>query len=178
MTVSEIGALAERLFLYEPIDDDDFLVKAVSQGQRLLPVVAYREASVNINIAEGEENTWKDLPADFVQATEITESGEAYSLYTIRDGKIRFQDSGTYSVRYRKYPAELAAVTNSPEVREAYHPVLARYVAAQYQLAVAGDQNSYALTMQEFYAEAARVAADLRRASRSCANAVKVERSA
>lgn len=174
MTLSEIGALAERLFLYEKINDDVFLIKAVDSGQKQLPAVAFRETEIAITVADNEINTWKFLPIDFVQATEIKKGSDAYSLCVIRDSKIQFEDAGYFIVRYRRYPSVLSSVANVPEVNEAYHHVLAKYVAAQYFLATGEDKGTALL--QEFYAEAARVAAILRRAARFGAPVIKVER--
>lgn len=164
MQVSEIGSLAESLYLHERISDNDFLLEVVNLGQRELPVFAFRETTTDITVTGDEAGiTWKDLPVDFVQTVEIRQGDRGYtSVYEIRDNKIRFPAAGTYTVHYRKLPAELVTVTQEPEVHQAYHDVLPRYVAGFYKRSVVGDRDGGDALIAEFYATARVVVDNLR----------------
>lgn len=97
--------------------------------------------SESIVVATADE--LKALPADFIKEIEITKDGNPYwgrfygrdyrGEYDIRNGFIRFPNTGTYVVYHVRQPAAIAALTDTPEVNAVFHYAGSLYVAMRYK---------------------------------------------
>lgn len=166
MTALEIAAMAGSLYLDEDITADDaFITSALDAALSQLPAAAYPEAEAAVSAVAG---TWYTLPTDLVEIVEIKADGAPYyGDYDFRSGRIRFAEDGQYTVVYRKLPASISSMTDTPQVPGAYGPALACWMAGYYKCRD-DDENPDGLRLKQQAAqEAYAVAAGLRRAKRN-----------
>lgn len=91
------------------------------------------------------KNTWYALPADFLEAFEIEESGQDDPYFgnryrkgfrgdfDIRDGYIRFPFAGTFTLKYYKVPVAINTLADTPAVHTLFHYPISLYVASRYK---------------------------------------------
>lgn len=86
-------------------------------------------------------DTWYALPvttpaagetpaiAGFIRAISITDANESnYINYIIRNKKIKFADTDTYTLTYAGYPAALAAITTVVPLQDAFQYPMAKFL--------------------------------------------------
>lgn len=88
-------------------------------------------------------DTWYNLPAGFIEETEILKDDKPYwgtfyginytGDFDIRNGQIRFPYAGVFTVYYIRRPAAITTLTESPEVNEVFHYPGSLYVAMRYK---------------------------------------------
>jgi hypothetical protein len=90
------------------------------------------------------------LPEGALDITGVEDaSGRFYTFYEVVGDKIRFADSGSYNIVFRRLPAKIAAPEDVPEAHEIYHSALALFVAARL-IAREGNSQEAARLMAEF----------------------------
>lgn len=107
-------------------------------------------------------DTWYALPADLLEIFEIIESGEDYpyfgnmygesfrGIFDVRDGYIRFPVNGTFTIKYYKVPAAIAALTDTPAVHTLFHYPISLYVASRYK-SYDDEENADAVRLMNEY---------------------------
>ena len=120
-------------------------------------------------------DAWYALPADIMEIIEIardsddvpyygTKYGETYrGLFDIRDGNISFAESGTYTIKYFKSTAVLAALANTPAINALLHYPIAFYVAARWKLYDDEDSQDAKRLMSEYQYYKQRALTELQR---------------
>lgn len=149
MTGTQIKALAET-HVDDTIEDADALL--------WLNECQIEDLGVDARVLESAEivvtstTTWYDLPVDFLAMNEIeTSTGAEYTgSYKIRGGKIRFSTTGTFTLWYYKIPAELTALTETPEAHILLHRPLALFLAARFK-SMDDDENPDAARLMRDY---------------------------
>lgn len=147
MTVSEILQLA-GFHVDDIIDAVDGGMAWLNEGLFALGANALLFGTTTI---DAESGTFYPLPADALDITEVLDAaGTFYTLYRCRGGEISFFDAGTYTVTYRRLPASVSAVDDTPEVHQAFHPVLALFVASRFKSRDDDENKDAARLMGEF----------------------------
>jgi len=144
-------------------------------------VLASQHARKTISFSDGGEGwlnealtslgttakTFYSLPSDALRVVEALDSNNSpYEDYDVSGSEIRFADDDTYSIRYSRLPAQLLAQTDTPEVHQAFHPVLALFVASRYKSKDDDENRDAQRLMAEFNAQVTRISATLRRQAR------------
>jgi hypothetical protein len=168
MTGNEIHNAAAA-YINGGIDENDALI-AINEAMTKLGDMAlvYDQATGDDLGGDGfDAGEWYDLPANLTNIVEVLDSkNKQYSAWTSYGNTIRFADTGTYTIVYRRMPIPLAALTADPEIHVAFHPALVTYVKAWHKLRE-DDKNADGQQLkQEFYAEAERVFKLMRRGER------------
>jgi hypothetical protein len=176
MTGEEIQTAAE-LYMDDTIDDEDAL-EAINEALAKMGDMALVDDSKEFADAEADtEYTFEEPPlagsttVDKTWVTNVTSvrdsSGDEYYDYQLYMGdgvSIVFADDDTYTVRYRRMPAALADLTETPEIHTAFHRSLVTYLEAWAKLKeFEGDDNDGAYLRQRFDEEVARTYSMLRR---------------
>lgn len=143
--------------------------------------------SVAIVVAAADE--WLDLPVDFIEEIEITRDGKPYrgkyygrdyqGDYDIRNGKVRFPNSGTYVVHYIRRPAPLVNINSAPEVNAVFHYCASLYVAMRYKYHDDEENQDAVRLRQEYDYYRDKAVAEFRKMNKSTTKAscrVKVMR--
>lgn len=72
-----------------------------------------------------------ELPDECIGVKKVTKDGEPYKNYKVIDNFISFSNSGTYDVIIQVTPMEVENGEDEPDINEAYHPILYKYLAAK-----------------------------------------------
>lgn len=126
MTGIEIKARAEA-YIGETIDDVDVL-KALNEAIDEIGDLGqvYEQATSVLPFVAG---TWYNLPARLTSLVEVTdETGQPYHGWRTRDNLICFDESGIYTIHYRRLPDHMATLTESPKLHPTYHNCLVTYL--------------------------------------------------
>ncbi len=160
MTGSEIRAAAQR-YVDELIDPDDALV-ALNQAIAKLADMALVYSETQIQDAAAK--AWYPLPANLTYLVHVLDAdGNRYNAFDTVDGLISFTDGGTYTIRYRRPPARLMDLGQTPELHESYHPCLVDYLIGWWELQQDNKSTDGQRHMEEFNEGATRVFNLLRR---------------
>lgn len=147
MTGTEIKALAES-YVDDNISDADALMWLNAWLNRL-GTEANSIASIVLNITNTA--SWINLPTGFLAVIEIVDT-EDYSFadYKIRNGQIKLNSIGEYTLWYSKKPATMASITDTPDTHVLLHSPAALFVAGQYKFKD-DDENPDAMRLMNFY---------------------------
>lgn len=174
MTVSEILRLA-GFNVDDTIDAVDGGMAWLNEGLAALGVNAMLFTTTTIEALEAW--TFYPLPTNALDVVEVLDvDNEPYLDYSCRSGGIRFIDLGTYTVTCRKMPAAVTSTNEVPEVHEAYHSVMALFVASRYKSRDDDENQDAVRLMQEFAAGVGRVSAMLRRQTQKTPGVITVIR--
>lgn len=92
-------------------------------------------------LAYTDTGVWQDLPAGLTKIEDVRDSdGNRYRNFVVRNGKIQFGDTGTYSIAYRYIAPHLDDFDSDIPIHRAYLTALASYAIAQQKLR--DDDNS------------------------------------
>ena len=117
MTGIEVLALAES-YVDDDIDQDDF-VSWVNECYLEMGSDARVFDDTTLTIADSD--TWYALPDDFVAVKEIDDYPES-GWYTVRDDKIKCDQTGAYNLHYSRQPVKLKATDMDEDLDD--YPVL------------------------------------------------------
>ena len=133
MTGTQIKTLAETYLDGDTIADTDAIswinecmIEDLGVDNRYLKSVA---------ITTTDTTTWKDLPADFlaVYGIDLIDGSEYAGSYRIRSGKILFPFASTFTVWYYALPAEITALTETPQTHSLLHKAISLFLASRYK---------------------------------------------
>lgn len=140
MTGNEIKALAELHTEDLPIED----TQALAFINECIFMDLGKDAGVIASEAiSANKNTWIDITSSFLSIFEIEKQGESYpyhgnrygqsfdGTFDIKENKIRFPETGTYTVWGYVLPAAYTDLTKEPAVHELLHYPIAIYVASR-----------------------------------------------
>jgi hypothetical protein len=160
MTGEQIKAAAER-YIGDTLDPVDAL-EGINQA---LVWLADRASLWGETVINAAADTWYDLPNDCIGVLEVAAaSGEARE-YVKRDNRIKFAEADTYTVRYRRLPREMTALTETPEVHQAFHRVLVTGLKAWWKLMDDEENPDGLRLLAKFERDAEYAAALVRRKS-------------
>lgn len=161
MTVSEILQLA-GYHVDDIIDAVDGGIAWLNEGLSALGANALLFGTTTIDALE--VGTFYPLPANALDVMKVLDAaGDYYLGYNCQGNNISFADAGTYTVTYRRLPAPVSAVSDTPEVHQAFHPVLALFVASRFKSRNDDENPDSVRLMNEFAAGVGRVSSVLRR---------------
>jgi len=128
---------------------------------------ATSEVYNTVTVVASEKDTFYSFAGvghNVIDVIEVKDSGKNnYFDFDVRESKIRFADKDTYSVTYRRMPAKITATGDTLEVHELYKHALGLFVASRYKSEDNEDNPDARRLMQEFWAEATKIASILRR---------------
>jgi len=142
VTGTEIITTASSLTEGDTVDNTNGLIWINECIILDLAKVAKAEATASISATE---DTFTDLPSDFLEMYEIMESGKTYpywgqkygafydGLYDIRNGQIRFPKTATFTIYYYKIPAALSALSSTIPTNDRFKYVIAIWVAKRHK---------------------------------------------
>lgn len=138
--------------------DDLHAVAAINRAMGLLGDMLLIYDDAQMVVADGEERTWKALPADATNVREVTLSnGTNYTGWRQRDGLIWFDKPGTYHVYYRRMPRPLTNIHDETEIHPAWHQVFVTYLIGWWKLRDDDENPDGIRHMQQFETDALRV---------------------
>ncbi len=158
MTGKQIKAAAEK-YIGETIDDVD-AIEGINQALVWLGDRAGLWGEITIQAAA---DTWYDLPNDCLGVLEVQAASGQVQQFEKRDNRIRFAAGDTYTVRYRKLPPEMTALTEEPAVHKVFHRILATGLAAWWKLKDDDESADGLRLLAKFERDANEAAALLRR---------------
>lgn len=129
-TVSDAQARAES-YLDEEVEDTDAIIWA---NDFLRDKVDSRFYARDIESYAAEEDTWYDLPSDFVAVVEVRDAlDNLYGRYLYDNGQIRFSAAGTYTLTYRAMPVAIAAAGATVPLSDMWLSAMAYFIASRYR---------------------------------------------
>ena len=149
MTGTQIKALAESHIDDDTIDDGDALLWLNECQAEDLGSEARVLDSEDIVVTDTA--AWYALPADLLVITEVEKGGEEYTgSYRLRGQKIRFSETGTFTVWYYRLPAEIVALTEAPEAHILLHRPMALFLASRFKSKDDDENQDAARLMGEY----------------------------
>ena len=173
MTGTEIVTLAEHHTEAETIPAD-FALSIINECI-LMDLGKDVRAVASVVVMDASEDAWQTLADDVLEIFEITEQGEdapywgfmygqAYrGLFDYKEGKIRFPETGSYTVHYFKVPDAIAALSETPNVHAALHWPMSLYLAARFKSYDDEENPDARRLLGEFYQYRAKVLEDIAR---------------
>ena len=117
MTGHEIVNEAE-VYVGYPIESDMALV-AINEAMRVIADLGLVYDTISLDSVCARE--WKALPSNFTHVLRVYDiNGDIYDDWEEIGGKIRFGDSGSYSVQFRKLPKRMADLLETPDINEGF----------------------------------------------------------
>jgi len=93
-------------------------------------------------------DTWYTLPSDFAYSTGVTDSdGFPYRNYTIKNGLIKFANSGPFTLTYIAYPEKITAISgegNEVPLSDSFLYPLAEFLIFKFYNLEMDDEDSKA----------------------------------
>lgn len=159
MTALEIKQLAERYIeeFIEDIDAVNFLNLCLNEISDLALVYETAEGTIT------NPNEWYLLPETTTNIRKVERDGKPYKHYEILDNRIRFKESGTYVIHYRRLPRPLQGIYDTPDVHPAFHHVLAFGLIARWKLKDDDENPDGIMHLQLFRDAVLRTSNSLRR---------------
>jgi hypothetical protein len=103
-----------------------------------------------------------DLPTGCIGVRRIFDSdGLPYRNFTVELGRIMFENTDTYTVRYLSVPSNVTTDTETPTINSNFHLPIALFVAGRELSRVNKNDTKAPQLMQEFYFEVDKVNARL-----------------
>ena len=166
MTAAEVLTLAGK-----HVDDElvfDVCVDWLNEAQETLGADA---GVFGINtVVASESTTFYNFAVSGHQPLDVLEvldtDMELYTDFDVRAGQIRFADAGTYSVTYRRLPAEISASGQTLEGHALFKPALALFVASRFKSQDDDENPDAARLMNEFWSRVDRARVVLGRQAR------------
>ncbi len=125
MTGHEIVNEAE-VYVGYPIESDMALV-AINEAMRVIADLGLVYDTISLDSVCARE--WKALPSNFTHVLRVYDiNGDIYDDWEEIGGKIRFGDSGSYSVQFRKLPKRMADLLETPDINEGFLNSIVRFV--------------------------------------------------
>lgn len=86
-----------------------------------------------------DAGVWYNLPIDCTYVSHVTRSIGAntfssYINYQIEGNSILFSDDGSYIIHYRRNPASLTSLAQSPDVHQSFHQCIVTYCKSWFKL--------------------------------------------
>lgn len=101
---------------------------------------------------------WQDLPEDCLKVYEVRDSqGYDYHNYDADNLRIRFWNTGTYTVRYRKRPDLVQSEDDEPDCRKDLQAALPYYIAYRWWARNFPGEQSALAWYQEYQARVSQV---------------------
>jgi len=148
-TIGDAKTLANS-WTDESISDANALIWGNEFIQNEVNSRAWAEATAEF---EATADTWYDLPvttpaagenpaiAGFIRTVSVVnDDGDTYSGYVIRNKKIKFAATDTYTLTYVGYPAALANITTDVPLQDAFKYPMAKFLLFK-QLSVEYDDE-------------------------------------
>jgi hypothetical protein len=162
MTGAEIQAAAAA-YIDEDIAEADALI-AINEAMDKLGDLALVYDSKDVALPA---STWTALVDEFASIVELTDSsGVRYNNYRVLGNEIKTSKADTFTIRFRRMPVRIAALTATPELHSAFHPVLVLYLKSWARLKTDPQDADGQALKQEFFAEAKRVSETVLRVDR------------
>ena len=93
-----------------------------------VPFVATKDIWYNLPIATAATEEDPAI-AGFIRTISLTDSnGRSYANYIIRNKKIKFADTDTFTLTYTGYPAKLASITEAVPLQDAFMYPMAKFL--------------------------------------------------
>lgn len=140
MTGEEIKALAELHTEDLPIEDNQVLVFI---NECIFMDLGKDAGVIGSEVITVEKDSWTTIQTSLLDVFEIEKEGQSHpyygrkygksygGLFDIKDKKIRFPESGTYTLWGYVMPTAYTDLTKSPSVHELLHYPIAIYVASR-----------------------------------------------
>lgn len=133
-TITDAKTLAETWF-DEKLEDAQVLVWGNEFIRRVVSNKLWTENSGEFSGSIA--GVYYDLPTDFYIMVAVTNQADPTieydsNAYTISNGRIKFGNSGDYTVTFREYPSLLLAVTDDYPLPDAFVYPLAEYLIFRY----------------------------------------------
>ncbi|MDD4891578.1 MAG: hypothetical protein PHU85_16790 [Phycisphaerae bacterium] len=107
--------------------------------------------------ASAVADTFYDLPSDFLYTVLVEDDdGDEYTDYTIRSGKIKFEDDDTYTLTYRGTPTKYTATTGGGgtiSMQDIFQEPIAKYLCSRFYSQDDDTNSSAARWMNEYRAD-------------------------
>lgn len=154
MTVQEIIEYASKQLLGKAVSTADGItwindaLIALSTDAGVFNEVQYTAVS----------GMWQYLPDDCLKVYEVRDSqGFDYNNYEADTLRIRFWNTGTYTVRYRKRPDLVQSEDDEPDCREDLQAALPYYIAYRWWARNFPGEQSALAWYQEYQARVSQV---------------------
>ncbi len=86
--------------------------------------------------------TWYSLPEGFIKTVKVEDSNELdYKGYAIKNGKIKFELDGSYTLTYTQYPSAITSLTANISLPDVLQYPLAEFFAFKYYNVANNDSN-------------------------------------
>ncbi|MEG6513163.1 hypothetical protein V6C32_14740 [Desulforamulus ruminis] len=150
MTGTQIKSLAETHLDGDIITDSDAITWINECQIEDLGLDARVSNSVNITVTD--TTIWQNLPNQFLAVDEVRDinDSEYEGGYVLRNGKIRFDQKGTFTVWYWELPIELTALTETPQAHILLHRPIALFLASRFK-SQDDDENQDAFRLMSEY---------------------------
>jgi len=168
MTTQEVLTLAERYTEDEVISFGDGGKEWLNEALEALSTDAGVYGTKSVVCDEAQTfYSFADalhIPLDVIEVTDSNK--ELYTNFDVRANQIRFADTGTYFVTYRRLPETITTEGQTLDIHELFKRPLALFVASRFKSY--GDEKNPDATrlMQEFWAELGRAKSIIRRQAR------------
>jgi|GEM_PF-4309932 hypothetical protein len=141
-TIANAQTLAESWFEDE-LDDALVLIWGNEFIQRIVNDKVWVETTYDLDDVVAD--TWTALPAAFVRFVSLTEDtyDTDYASYEVKNGKIKCEDAGDYTLTYIPYPADLATIATTVPLHDAFKYPMAEFLVFRYFKIELDDDDSY-----------------------------------
>lgn len=160
-TIDDAVTLAESWF-EETLDIDKCLIWGNEFLRRIVDDKLWQESEYVFN--DAVESTWVVLPADFRRSVFVEDSsGSEYKSYSIKNGRIKFSQSGDYSLTYVALPNEIPAASEEVPLPDGFeYPLAEFFIFKYYNMEIDDDdckkaadeyERRYLYSLKKIYAQ-------------------------
>lgn len=141
-TIANAKTLAESWF-EDDLTDALVLIWGNEFVQRIVNDKVWPETTYDLDNMVAD--TWTELPADFVRAVKLVDDSSTLETlaYTIKNGKIKCDYAGDYTLTYIPYPGDLATVSTNVPLHDAFKYPMAEFFIFRYFKIELDDDDSY-----------------------------------
>ena len=116
----------------------------------------------NVIITTTSEEEAVPIPTDLRRLIRITRADKNSEIYEYVYPEIIFSQPGLRIITYLSKPVDVGASTAEPEINEAYHMILALYIASKEYAEIDPNHPKAKELMSEFYSKASVIDNDLK----------------
>lgn len=165
MIVSKITeqAVLHKREEIQPIYSRRWINEAMDTLSSMYDSAKVRKEAIFTTSTEYEE---KPLPTDLRKLLHVFDTENIEEIYRYDYPNIIFQDVGSHKLIYLSKPKDVTIETETPEIHEAYHMILALYIASKEYAELDPIHIRAGQLMGEFFNKAMAIDEDLKRLNR------------